>query len=80
MKNTLERITEDLIFTEPYMVHEHNHWTSPQLDKTAASLRDDWELKGAVIELKRIFCECSQALIHGDLHTGSVMVSKESTW
>eukprot|EP00958_Prasinococcus_capsulatus_P025168 scaffold4126_cov383-Prasinococcus_capsulatus_cf.AAC.11 len=80
VKNTLCRITEDLIFTEPYMVHEHNHWTSPYLDETAASLRDDWELKQEVLELKRIFCECSQSLIHGDLHTGSVMASKENTW
>ena len=25
------------------------------------------------------FCERAQALIHGDLHTGSVMVTREST-
>ena len=26
------------------------------------------------------FCERSQALIHGDLHTGSILVSPDSTW
>ena len=45
-------ITEDLIFTEPYMIAENNRWTSPQLDGLAASIRADSDLKIAVSRLK----------------------------
>src|SRR5687767_5750443 len=42
------KITEDLIFTEPYMIAANNRWTSPHLDSLAAEFRGDNELKGAV--------------------------------
>ena len=73
------KITEDLIFTEPYMVHDNNWWTSPQLDDIAAAFRADAELKRAVSRLKCRFMESAEALIHGDLHTGSIMVTEDDT-
>lgn len=73
------KITEDLIFTEPYMIAANNHWTSPHLDSLAAEFRSDNELKGAVSRLKLKFMSSPEALIHGDLHTGSVMVTAEDT-
>jgi 5-methylthioribose kinase len=69
------KITEDLIFTEPYMVHERNRWTTPQLDGLAAEFTLDNELKAAISRLKWKFLTAAEALIHGDLHTGSVMVT-----
>ena len=72
-------ITEDLIFTEPYMMAENNRWTSPQLDGMAASIRADTDLKVAVSRLKVTFMSSAQALIHGDLHTGSIMVTPGDT-
>lgn len=73
------RITEDLIFTDPYRDSRHNRWTSPQLDDIALRLRADREAKVAIIELKRRFLGHAEALIHGDLHTGSIMVTPEDT-
>ena len=73
------RITEDLVFTDPYMVCDRNRWTSPQLDQQAASIRDDAELKRAVSALKLKFLGEAQALLHGDLHTGSIMVTEQDT-
>ena len=73
------RITEDLVFTDPYMVCDRNRWTSPQLDQAAASIRDDAELKRAVSALKLKFLARPQALLHGDLHTGSIMVTEQDT-
>ena len=70
------KITEDLIFTEPYMVHQRNRWTAPQLDAIAAEFRSDAPLKLAISRLKLQFLNSAQALIHGDLHTGSVMVTE----
>ncbi|MCX8100396.1 MAG: S-methyl-5-thioribose kinase [Geminicoccaceae bacterium] len=73
------KITEDLIFTDPYMEHERNRWTSPQLDDAARAIREDLPLKQAVALLKlKFLCE-AQALVHGDLHTGSIMVTATDT-
>lgn len=73
------RLTEQVIFTEPYMEANNNRWTSPQLDEDAKALREDELLKLEVADLKAKFCERSQALIHGDLHTGSIMATSAST-
>ncbi|MCO5551210.1 hypothetical protein L7F22_004709 [Adiantum nelumboides] len=73
------RLTEQVIFTEPYMEASNNRWTSPQLDEDVQALRNDEVLKLELADLKAMFCERSQALIHGDLHSGSVMVTLSST-
>lgn len=73
------KITEDLIFTDPYRVAELNRWTSPQLDPYAARWREDGVLKVAVSRLKLKFLSSAEAMLHGDLHTGSVMLTPEDT-
>jgi 5-methylthioribose kinase len=73
------RITEDLIFTDPYRIAEGNRWTSPQLDPWAAAIRSDADLKIAVSRLKAKFLGSAEALLHGDLHTGSIMVTETET-
>src|SRR5262249_19128049 len=73
------KITEDLIFTDPYLRNERNRWTTPQLDGIAAEFRSDVALKLAISRLKLKFLSASEALIHGDLHTGSVMATQEDT-
>jgi 5-methylthioribose kinase len=75
----LMRITVDLIFRDPYIAHERNRHTSPQLDATVADLRCDGRLKAAVAGFGQKFLTETQALIHGDLHSGSVMVADEDT-
>jgi len=76
---SLCNISEQLIFTEPYTVHSNNWWTSPELDDAAASIRADAPLKAAVADLKYKFLTETQALLHGDLHTGSIMVTEHDT-
>ncbi|XP_041011108.1 methylthioribose kinase-like [Juglans microcarpa x Juglans regia] len=73
------RLTEQVVFSDPYKVSEYNRWTSPYLDGDAEAVREDNILKIEVAELKSKFCERAQALVHGDLHTGSIMVTHEST-
>jgi 5-methylthioribose kinase len=75
----LLRITVDLIFTHPYVSNERNRWTSPQLDATVASLQADSTLKVAAARLGHRFLTAHEALLHGDLHTGSVMVTATDT-
>jgi 5-methylthioribose kinase len=77
--HALCKITEDLIFTDPYCLAELNRWTSPWLDATAATFREDLDLHVAVSRLKLKFMASPEALIHGDLHTGSIMVTAQET-
>jgi 5-methylthioribose kinase len=74
--HALCKITEDLIFTDPYRVAEQNRWTAPYLDATAKSLREDMDLHVAISRLKLKFMASPEALLHGDLHTGSIMVTE----
>jgi 5-methylthioribose kinase len=77
--HALCKIAEDLIFTDPYRVAEQNHWTSPWLDATAAAFREDLDAHVAISRLKLKFLGSPEALIHGDLHTGSIMVTERET-
>ena len=77
--HALCKITEDLIFTDPYRVAEQNRWTSPWLDATAARFRDDLDAHVAICRLKLKFMGSPEAMIHGDLHTGSIMVTERDT-
>lgn len=71
----LRKITEDVVLSEPYIEHEHNHWHEGVAD-LAASFRADTRLRTEVADLRHTFMTSAQALLHGDLHTGSVMVGE----
>jgi 5-methylthioribose kinase len=73
------KLTEDLVFTDPYRIAPGNRWTSPQLDETAAAFRADGPLKAEVQALKLKFLTGTEALVHGDFHTGSIMVTDTDT-
>ena len=66
-------ITEALVFTEPYYDAPRNRHT-PGLERLAAELRADANLKIEAQRLKASFAGRAETLLHGDLHTGSVMV------
>lgn len=72
-------LRETQTFIEPYTVNEHAHWTSPQLDGTVAEIRRDQDLKRAIAALELKFMAEPQALLHGNLHPGSIMVTEHDT-
>ena len=67
-------ITEDLFFNDPYRVHERNSYPLA-LEADVAALRDDGDLRLAVARLKHRFLSAAEALLHGDIHSGSVFVT-----
>lgn len=71
------KIMEDLVFTEPYMEHEHNSY-DPAIEPIVAALRQDPRVRDAVARLKYEYMSRAEALLHGDFHTGSVMVRNGS--
>ena len=71
-------ITEDLVFTAPYVDAPSND-IEEHLTDAATALRNDEELLEAAAALRHQFRTRAEALIHGDLHTGSVMVAPNDT-
>ncbi|MFE8145845.1 S-methyl-5-thioribose kinase [Brenneria goodwinii] len=69
------QITEDLFFTDPYIDHERNRFDAV-LSADVQALRDDRALKLAVAELKHRFLSRAEALLHGDIHSGSIFVAQ----
>lgn len=72
-------ITESLVFSDPYYAAKLNRHTSPQLDGIVTTLRADRDLKVAAQRLKHIFAATPETMLHGDFHTGSVMVTADET-
>lgn len=70
--------TERVFFDDPYCDHERNN-VHPALQQAAQQLWQDEALKGEVARLKMRFLSEAQALLHGDLHTGSVFVTEQSS-
>lgn len=72
------KITEDLIFDDPYTDSPNNSFDSAIRD-AAEALWQDHNLHLEVAILRDKFLTNAQALLHGDLHTGSVFATPEST-
>jgi 5-methylthioribose kinase len=73
-------ITEDLILMEPFEPilvggKENRNRFNPLIGDALADLQNDTDVKRNVAHLKHKFMTCGQALLHGDLHTGSIMAS-----
>ncbi len=70
-------ITENLVFSDPYFEAPLNRHT-PGLEAAVARLRADTAVKLAAQHLKTAFATRAETLLHGDLHTGSVMVTADA--
>lgn len=72
------KIQEDFVFTNPYMESPENKH-NPLIDEEVQAVRRNTDLKLAIADLKEKFMTQGQALIHSDLHTGSIMVNQTDT-
>jgi len=72
------KIQEDFVFTNPYMESPENNW-NPVIDAQVQAVRQNSELKLAIAEVKESYMTHGQALIHSDLHTGSIMLNEHDT-
>ncbi|MEA3433117.1 MAG: S-methyl-5-thioribose kinase [Campylobacterota bacterium] len=73
------KLTEDFVFTAPFMEDETNA-ELPELSDIAQRIANDVELKTKILHLKYTFMNQSDALLHGDLHTGSIMINQDETY
>lgn len=74
----LRKLQEDFVYTNPYMDSAENKW-NPLIDDRVRAVRADKALKIAMAEMKEAYMNHSEALIHADLHTGSIMLNDQDT-
>ncbi|MEP7291225.1 MAG: S-methyl-5-thioribose kinase [Chloroflexota bacterium] len=72
------KIQEDFVYTNPYMESPENQW-NPEIDGEVRAVRANSALKIAIGEMKESYMTQAQALIHSDLHTGSIMANQSET-
>ena len=69
-------ITEDLVLTEPYYNYKNrNIITEGEENFVEETLYNNEHLKSEVGQLRDDFMNNAQALIHGDLHSGSIFIN-----
>jgi 5-methylthioribose kinase len=80
MNTELCKLTEEFIFLFPYMEHESNY-SNPATDAWAKEhIHTDVHYKLDVLRFKNLFVSKTDALLHGDLHSGSMMVNQADTY
>ncbi|SHK03052.1 S-methyl-5-thioribose kinase [Paramaledivibacter caminithermalis] len=72
-------ITEDLVYTEPFHIGARNNVEESIKEYHETQIVNDKELALEVAKLKFDFMNNAQALLHGDLHTGSIFVNQNHT-
>lgn len=80
MNSDLCKLTEDFIFTFPYIDHDSNY-DNPETNEYALKvLRKNPAYLKRVLYQKELFLSKPDTLLHGDLHTGSFMADVKSTF
>jgi 5-methylthioribose kinase len=72
------KITEDLIFTDPFFNNDTNDY-EVELQAAVEAIWNNGPLKLEAAKLKFSFLTEAEALLHGDLHTGSIFASDRET-
>ena len=72
-------ISETLVFSEPYCNGKNRNRITPGNETfIQKTLYTDEVLKAEVASLREIFMNKAEALIHGDLHTGSIFIGSST--
>lgn len=70
----LVSLTEQYIFTKPFDKSDSTNRLSEDISSSLPQLYDNPRVLEAADVMKNIFLTKKECLLHGDLHTGSVMV------
>ncbi|MEO1769086.1 S-methyl-5-thioribose kinase [Candidatus Enterococcus ferrettii] len=77
INSEMSDISEDLVFTEPYNNYKQRNIITPgNQEFVAENLYQNAPLQTEVAWLRNNFMNNAQALIHGDLHTGSIFINQ----
>lgn len=77
INSEMSDISETLVFTEPYNDYRQRNIITPgNQEFVAENLYHNGPLQAEVAWLRNNFMNNAQALIHGDLHTGSIFINQ----
>lgn len=74
------KLTEEFVFTFPYMDHSSNYSNPRTDDWVRKNIHSDTAYKLDVLKFKDLFVSKVDALLHADLHTGSLMVNQTESY
>jgi 5-methylthioribose kinase len=80
LNSELCKLTEEFIFTFPYMEHASNYVNPPTNAWAREHIHANSAFKAGVLKFKELFVTKQDALLHADLHTGSLMVNADETY
>ena len=72
------KVTEDLVYTFPFTEHETNRFPV-DLKSEVTNFQKDPAVQRSISKYRLDFMSKAECVVHGDLHTGSIMVSEEKT-
>ena len=78
INSDLCKLHEDFVYSNPFMDSPENRWNH-LVEEEVRGVRNNGPLKVAISELKEHYMTHAQALLHGDLHTGSIMLNEHVT-
>ncbi len=73
-------LTENFIFSYPFYSSETNSYPPGLSEADIQSIQEDGILKRKVALLRYKFMNNAEVLLHGDLHTGSIMANQEESY
>ncbi|XP_060076671.1 methylthioribose kinase-like [Ylistrum balloti] len=74
----LVQLTEQYVFTRPFLKDDPTNKYSEEVGSRANLVYDNPQVLANAAKMKKVFLEKKECLIHGDLHTGSIMVYNDS--
>jgi 5-methylthioribose kinase len=72
------KVTEDLVYTFPFGKHDTNRFPAA-IQKQVDAIYSDAQLQKNVARCRLDFMTRNDCLVHGDLHTGSIMVNDQDS-
>lgn len=78
MNPVMRAVQEELVFSQPFIEHPNNRWNA-LLDADVARVHADDTLRSEIFQLKAAYMTQAEALLHNDLHTGSIMLNATET-
>ncbi|XP_072050441.1 methylthioribose kinase-like [Amphiura filiformis] len=70
-------LTYDYVFTNPFLPYHPTNRCSDEVKTQLPRVHDDKILQENATKLRTKFTDMKQCLVHGDLHTGSIMLKQD---
>lgn len=70
-------LTKQFVFTAPFVKDDPTNKFTDEVRQILPQIYDDQVVLDAAAKMKAIFLEKHECLVHGDLHTGSVMCTTD---